>query len=65
MGSAEGIQVRFCESATYDSMIYALNLAQQSGLGGYWFASDEQTITLYLVSDWAFIPDEHYTRTPF
>ena len=56
------MQVRFCENATYDTMIYSLNLVQQLSQKGYWFSSNGQTSTFYIVSDWAFIPDEHYTR---
>jgi hypothetical protein len=58
IGGAEGVQVRFGAGATYDSMIYSLTISQE----GCWFINNGQTSTFYIVSDWAFIPDEHYTR---
>jgi hypothetical protein len=58
IGGAEGVQVRFGAGATYDSMIYSLTSSQE----GCWFVNNGQISTFYIVSDWAFIPDEHYTR---
>lgn len=62
VGGAEGLQVRFYKGATYDNMIYLLDLMHQLRQNDYWFANHGQTSTFYMVSEWAFIPDEHYTR---
>ncbi len=62
IGGAQGVQVRFGEGATYDTMIYVLDLVQQVSPRYYWFGKNGNVTTFYIVSDWAFIPDEHYKR---
>jgi len=62
IGGAQGVQVRFSEGATYDTMIDVLSLVQQVSPRYYWFGKNRSVTTFYIVSDWAFIPDEHYTR---